>query len=158
MDFFKYTNKESTFAVETDGESIFSIKLIPTSTQVYSKNYPKIITELFLQLDEYFNRERQGFDINYTLIGTEFQLKVWNELLNIPYGKTISYSEMAKRIGKPKASRAVGGALNKNPIPIIVPCQRVIGKDGSLTGFGGGIELKNRMLKTEGIKQCYKTY
>lgn len=151
MKTYKYTNKENTFAVETNGKSIFSIKLKPKSTEVYSKDYPQIITNLFLQLDEYFDGKRKVFNIEYILKGTDFQLKVWNELLNIPYGETICYSELAKRIGKPKASRAVGGALNKNPIPVIVPCQRVIGKNNTLTGFGGGIELKKRLLKIENV-------
>lgn len=151
MKTYKYTNKENTFAVETNGKSIFSIKLKPKSTEVYSKDYPQIITKLFLQLDEYFYGKRKVFNIEYILKGTDFQLKVWNELLNIPYGETICYSELAKRIGKPKASRAVGGALNKNPIPVIVPCQRVIGKNNTLTGFGGGIELKKRLLKIENV-------
>ena len=146
---YKYINKENAFAVETDGKSIFVIKLLPNQSEVYSKEYPKIINKLFLQLDEFFEGKRTAFNIDFTLKGTEFQLKVWNELLNIPYGETISYSELAKRIGKPKASRAIGGALNKNPIPIVVPCHRVIGKNGSLTGFGGGIELKKRLLRVE---------
>ena len=149
MKIYKYTHKENVFSVETDGKSIFAIKLLPKRKENYSKEHPKIINNLFVQLDEFFEGKRNAFDINYTLKGTEFQLKVWNELLNIPYGKTISYSELAKRIGKPKASRAVGGALNKNPIPIVVPCHRVIGKNGSLTGFGGGIKLKKRLLKIE---------
>ena len=146
---YKYINKENAFAIETDGKSIFVITLLPNKTEKYSKDYPKIIKDLFLQLDEFFDRKRKSFDIDFTLKGTKFQLKVWNELLNIPYGETISYSELAKRIGNVKASRAVGGALNKNPIPIVIPCHRVIGKDGALTGFGGGIKLKKQLLKIE---------
>ena len=147
--FYKYSNNKNAFAVETDGKSIFSIKLIPCSSIKYSNDKPKNVIELFKQLDEYFSNKRTKFDIETILIGTEFQLDVWNALLTIPYGETISYSELAKRIGRPKAVRAVGGALNKNPIPIIFPCQRVIGKNGSLTGFGGGLSLKNQLLEIE---------
>ena len=147
--FYKYTNNENAFAVETDGKSIFSIKLRPSSDIKYSRDYIQIIEKLFKQLDEYFDKKRTEFDIDVVLKGTEFQLAVWNGLLTIPYGETITYSELAKRIGNPKAVRAVGGALNKNPIPIIYPCQRVIGKNGSLTGFGGGLDLKTRLLKIE---------
>ena len=83
--------------------------------------------------------------------GTPFQLKVWKELRRIPYGKTLSYGELAARIGNPAASRAVGAANGKNPISIIVPCHRVIGADGSLTGFGGGLPVKRQLLELEGV-------
>ena len=86
------------------------------------------------------------------LIGTEFQKKVWKTLASVPFGTTISYGELAARIGNPDAARAVGLANGKNPIPIIIPCHRVIGKDGSLTGFGGGIEVKKQLLELEGIR------
>ena len=83
------------------------------------------------------------------MLGTEFQKRVWKALLTIPYGETMSYGELAKKIGEPKAVRAVGAANGQNPIPIIVPCHRVIGSDGSLTGFGGGIENKKKLLELE---------
>lgn len=89
------------------------------------------------------------FNLELDLRGTEFQRKVWNELLNIPYGETRTYKEMAKEVGSPRGFRAVGGALNKNPIPIIVPCHRVIGSNGELTGFAGGVRLKRRLLELE---------
>jgi methylated-DNA-[protein]-cysteine S-methyltransferase len=101
------------------------------------------------QLAEYFAGDRQEFDLPINLNGTDFQRQVWRELQKIPYGKTAAYSEIAKRIGNPKACRAVGLANNKNPIPIIVPCHRIIGKDGSLTGFGGGLDLKKQLLNIE---------
>jgi len=109
--------------------------------------------DLFLeatgQLRAYFNGERTHFDLKLNMKGTDFQKKVWQQLVKIPYGETISYGELAKRIGNPKASRAVGMANGKNPISIIVPCHRVIGKNGSLTGFGGGIAVKEHLIEME---------
>ena len=101
------------------------------------------------QLTEYFRGKRRAFDIKLDLRGTEFQIEVWNALLDIPYGETISYGELAGRVGRPNASRAVGAANGKNPIPIIVPCHRVIGSDGTLTGFGGGLPTKKALLELE---------
>jgi len=101
------------------------------------------------QFREYFRGKRRAFEISLRLEGTDFQKSAWNELLKIPYGATISYGELAKRIGNPKAVRAVGLANGRNPIPIIVPCHRVIGANGQLTGFGGGIENKALLLKIE---------
>jgi methylated-DNA-[protein]-cysteine S-methyltransferase len=102
------------------------------------------------QLEEYFRGERREFDVPLVMHGTEFQKRAWHNLLEIPYGATRSYGEQARRIGNPSASRAVGLANGRNPIPIIVPCHRVIGADGSLTGFGGGIERKRWLLAHEG--------
>ncbi len=101
------------------------------------------------QLAEYFNGSRQQFDLKIAPKGTVFQESVWQELCRIPFGQTASYGEIAKRIGNPKACRAVGLANAKNPLPILVPCHRVIGKDGSLTGFGGGLEIKKQLLDLE---------
>jgi len=106
-------------------------------------------TDVMRQLNAYFAGELREFEIPLLLEGTEFQKRVWKALLAIPYGETISYGELAKKIGEPKAVRAVGAANGQNPIPIIVPCHRVIGSDGSLTGFGGGIENKKRLLELE---------
>ncbi len=106
--------------------------------------------EVIAQLNGYFAGELKEFDLQIGLKGTEFQVAVWEALRAIPYGETISYGELADRIGNPKAVRAVGGANGKNPIPVIVPCHRVIGSDGSLTGFGGGLPIKEALLKLEG--------
>lgn len=103
------------------------------------------------QLAEYFDRRRQTFELDLAPAGTEFQRAVWSELQRIAYGSTISYAELARRIGKPKAVRAVGAANGQNPIPIVVPCHRVIGADGSLTGFGGGLACKRTLLELEGL-------
>jgi len=101
------------------------------------------------QLDEYFNNKRHIFDLPLILHGTNFQVKVWKALQNIPYGETCSYSKIAAMIGNSRASRAVGMANNRNPIAIIIPCHRIIGSDGSLTGYGGGLELKQKLLNLE---------
>jgi methylated-DNA-[protein]-cysteine S-methyltransferase len=101
------------------------------------------------QLTEYFAGERKDFDLPLSLRGTEFQLLVLEELKTIPYGETTSYGDIAKRIGRPKAVRAVGAANGRNPIPIIVPCHRVIGSSGDLTGFGGGLDTKTALLRLE---------
>ena len=101
------------------------------------------------QLTEYFAGERHEFDLPLRLNGTEFQLLVLDELRRIPYGETTSYGDIAERIGRPKAVRAVGAANGRNPIPIVVPCHRVIGSGGALTGFGGGLDTKKALLQLE---------
>jgi methylated-DNA-[protein]-cysteine S-methyltransferase len=105
--------------------------------------------EAMKQLRAYFRGELKKFDLPLEMEGTKFQLSVWSELQKIPYGETASYREVAKRIGNEKSVRAVGLANGQNPIPIIVPCHRVIGSDGSLTGFGGGMENKRKLLELE---------
>ncbi len=101
------------------------------------------------QLEEYFAGERRQFDLPVRLTGTEFQVRVLEELQRIPYGETASYADVAERIGRPKAVRAVGAANGRNPLPILVPCHRVIGSHGELTGFGGGLETKAALLRLE---------
>lgn len=102
------------------------------------------------QLDEYFAAQRHAFDLPLAPRGTEFQLTVWMTLAGIGYGETISYAQLAQRVGKPTAMRAVGAANGRNPLPIVLPCHRVIGADGSLTGFGGGLPTKQFLLELEG--------
>lgn len=101
------------------------------------------------QIEEYFRRERKHFNIKLNLRGTAYQRKVWNELVKIPYGELCSYKQIAGNIGNEKAARAVGMANSKNPIPIIIPCHRVIGANGKLTGFGHGIAIKEKLIKLE---------
>lgn len=108
-----------------------------------------VIDRAIAELDQYFAGERQEFDIPLLFVGTDFQKIVWNELLKIPYGKTVSYGEMALRIGKPTAVRAVANANGANPMLIFVPCHRVIGSDHTLTGYGGGLEVKRFLLNLE---------
>jgi len=105
--------------------------------------------ETLRQLQQYFAGHRQEFDLRISPQGTPFQERVWQELCKIPYGETTSYGAIAEQIGNAKACRAVGMANSKNPIPIIIPCHRIIGKDGSLTGFGGGLTVKKQLLDLE---------
>ncbi|ASJ52181.1 [Fe-S]-binding protein [Brevibacillus formosus] len=102
-----------------------------------------------IQLEEYFAGKRKSFDVPTVLYGTPFQKAVWNELSNIPYGETRSYKDIALAIGAAKAVRAIGGANNRNPIPVIIPCHRVIGSNGSLVGYGGGLSIKEYLLSLE---------
>lgn len=106
--------------------------------------------ETFKQLNEYFAGSRKKFDLPVDIEGTEFQKKVWNEVKKIPYGKTKSYKSIAEKLGDVKAIRAVGKANGQNPVPIIIPCHRVIGSDGTLTGYAGGLEIKEKLLEIEG--------
>jgi methylated-DNA-[protein]-cysteine S-methyltransferase len=106
-----------------------------------------------VQLEQYFAGVRRDFDLPLSLAGTPFQREVWHALTEIPYGETVSYGELARRIGNPRGSRAVGRANNRNPVSIVVPCHRVIGADGSLTGYGGGLERKRWLLAHEGMPQ-----
>ena len=123
-----------------------SMRREPESDWIYSD---KPFSEASKQLTAYFAGERQSFDLPLKPNGTEFQLQVLDELQKIPYGTTASYGDIAKRIGRPKAVRAVGAANGRNPLPIIIPCHRVIGSSGSMTGFGGGIPTKEALLRLE---------
>lgn len=105
--------------------------------------------EAIAQLTAYFSGELEQFELALAPVGTAFQLAVWSKLREIPYGETTTYGELARRIGAPSASRAVGAANGRNPIPIVIPCHRVIGSDGSLTGYGGGLEIKRHLLALE---------
>ncbi len=108
-----------------------------------------LLKETARQLKAYFANRLKSFDLPLSPDGTEFQQKVWDELQRIPFGETISYGELARRIRKPTASRAVGAANGQNPIPIVIPCHRVIGSNGALTGFGGGLPIKEYLLRLE---------
>ena len=107
------------------------------------------VNNAITQLDEYFAGSRRNFDVPLDLHGTEFQVAAWNALSKIPYGHTASYGQQAALIGRPKAVRAIGGANGRNPVAIVLPCHRIVGADGSLTGFGGGIEVKKWLLDHE---------
>jgi methylated-DNA-[protein]-cysteine S-methyltransferase len=110
---------------------------------------PAAFAEPIRQLDEYFDGQRRAFEIEVSLDGTPFERAVWGELLKIPYGTTTSYGALAKAIGCPERVRDVGGAIGRTPVPIVVPCHRVVASDGALTGYGGGLERKRALLDLE---------
>lgn len=118
----------------------------------YEVRASEVITKAVTQLDEYFARERTTFDIPLLFIGTDFQKRVWSELLKIPYGTTLSYAGLSVGLNNPKAVRAVAGANGANPISIFVPCHRVIGSNHELTGYGGGLTAKKFLLELESVK------
>lgn len=116
----------------------------------------EIFDTAITQLDEYFRGERKSFDLKIEMTGTDFQKKVWNQLRQIPFGETVSYKQLAERIGKPRAIRAVGQANGRNPISILVPCHRVLGANGTLTGYAGGLHSKNYLIALEkGLDQTH---
>jgi len=133
-------------ALEIIGFPEGSMRRDPETHWIYNEKPFEAATT---QLDEYFAGQRTDFDLPLRLTGTDFQLAVLAELQKIPYGETASYRDVAERIGRPKAVRAVGAANGRNPIPIVVPCHRVIGAGGDLTGFGGGLDTKEALLRLE---------
>ena len=120
----------------------------PPDNAVWQENHP-LLQEAERQMKEYFSGKRKTFSLPLAPDGTQFQKAVWALLQQIPYGETISYGALAKRLDRPKAARAIGGACHRNPIVIVIPCHRVVGVNGHLTGFGGGIPLKKALLKLE---------
>jgi methylated-DNA-[protein]-cysteine S-methyltransferase len=108
-----------------------------------------VLTRAVEQLEEYFEGRRRVFELPLELVGTRFQREVWQSLASIPYGTTVSYGEQARRLGRPRAARAVGAANARNPISIVLPCHRVVGSDGRLTGYGGGLDVKRALLEHE---------
>lgn len=161
-----YTTLESPLgelllAGDGDGESLHGLYMQhgrrPVKVAAHWRRSATPFALLRSELDEYFGGERTAFDVALTLRGTPFERRVWSELRKIPYGETASYGEIAARIGQPGAARAVGLANARNPIAVIVPCHRVIGADGSLTGYGGGIARKRLLLDLEQRQLCLRT-
>ena len=138
--------------LESDGDVLIGIWLPTPGTKARGdgRDAPPVLKETVTQLEEYFARERTEFDIPMELDGTAFQKEVWVELSRIPYGETISYGELARRVGRPRGPRAVGQANGKNPVPIIVPCHRVLASNG-IGGYGGGLPMKRALLAVEGL-------
>jgi methylated-DNA-[protein]-cysteine S-methyltransferase len=148
-----YKTPIGTAKIVGDFNGIQSVSVLDDDIET-SKEIPICLQDCVLQLEEYFKGKRDSFNLTVNPKGTKFQIKVWKELLNIPFGKTKSYLEQSKALGDVKAIRAVASANGKNPIWIIIPCHRVIGSDGSLTGYAGGIWRKKWLLAHENpVKQ-----
>lgn len=144
--------------LESDGEALTRIRLPDEDYEVDRTiervRKPAMFKEAAAQLGAYFRGERTTFDLPLAPGGTPFQNDVWNELQKIPHGETISYGQLAERVGRPGSHRAVGAANGRNPLPIVIPCHRVIGSNGKLTGYAGGIEAKRTLLELEGALSC----
>lgn len=143
-----YTSPVGMLVIESENEKITVVNF--NKAAKLEESSAPIIEQCISQLDEYFYQGRKFFDLELDPLGSEFQRKVWNELQLIPYGKTISYEALAINVGDIKSIRAVGLANGQNPIAIIIPCHRVIGKNGDLVGYGGGLENKVWLLEHEG--------
>lgn len=145
---FIYDSPLGLLELHSDGEALTAAAF--ASGKKTPRGTPDaVLKNTIVQLEAYFAGKRTDFDIPLNPCGTAFQKQVWNALLKIPYGETCSYGDIAKLIRKPKASRAIGGANNKNPIPILIPCHRVIGANGQLVGYGGGLNKKKWLLDLE---------
>ena len=150
---FYYKSPIGILEIELKNDTIQRFRVVESCSKFSERT--GYFTEVANQLDEYFAGKRTNFELNISPKGTEFQKKVWAELLKIPYGKTKSYQEIAEAVGKPNAQRAVGSACNKNPILLIIPCHRVISKTGKLTGFACGVDRKEQLLKLE-TNRCFQ--
>ena len=156
---FSRRTYKAPFGVLTVVGSDLGIRFVMFSNDAHPKPLEKLhisdteihesVNNAVTQLEEYFSGSRHDFELSLDLQGTEFQVAAWNALAEIPYGRTASYGQQAASIGRPKAVRAIGGANGRNPVAIVLPCHRIVGADGSLTGFGGGIAVKKWLLDHE---------
>lgn len=147
MNYGYYESPIGKIKIEAEGESIIGVSFSMESSE-WDEN--EAVIQCKNQLQEYFEGKRKEFDLNIKFIkGTEFQISVWKALSNISYGEKVTYKSIAEKINNPKAVRAVGGANNKNPIAIIIPCHRVVGSNGKMVGYAGGIDKKEYLLKLE---------
>ncbi|MCL1932587.1 MAG: methylated-DNA--[protein]-cysteine S-methyltransferase [Candidatus Azobacteroides sp.] len=149
MNIHYYASPVGILEIKADDQAIAGLRLLKNPPDSRQTSSNPLIKETCVQLDEYFAGKRQTFDLPLSPQGTDFQQTVWKQLQEIPYGQTISYSQLAKAIRHPKACRAVGSANGKNPIAIIIPCHRVIASDGGLGGYAYGIDVKKRLLDLE---------
>lgn len=147
---YYYNSPVGTLEITYQNEALTSLNVIENTKDANTKT--PLTGKIKTQLDEYFSGKRKSFNIEINPQGTKFQKAVWEELLKIPYGETRSYSEIAERVGKHNAQRAVGSACNKNPILVLIPCHRVISKKGNLAGYACGLDIKRELLKIENIK------
>jgi methylated-DNA-[protein]-cysteine S-methyltransferase len=144
-----------TLTLVCDEEAILGLEFQVKEPEGAVRKRTPLIEQAVLQIEEYMEGKRVKFDLPLRPEGTKFQKQVWDALLSIPYGEVRSYKEIAEAIGNPKACRAVGMANNRNPISIIIPCHRVIGANGSLVGYGGGLPIKTKLLKLEDSKRTW---
>jgi len=145
-----YETKIGTIGIAEDGDGNITNLFFSREGHTIDLRETLILKNAFRELNEYLDGNRKTFDLVYSFEGTDFQKKVWAELQNIPYGMTIGYGKLAKQIGNPKAYRAVGSTVRKNPIPIFVPCHRVVSSDGDIGGYSRGISYKKKLLMIEG--------
>ena len=149
--FYKYLNSPvGWLKITTNSGSVLSISFTKTSGK-NSELQPEVLQNACIQLEEYFAGKRKVFDIPLAPLGTDFQKEVWKKVTEVPYGEKNSYGFIAEQIGSSKKARAVGLANAKNPIPIIIPCHRIVGNKGELTGYAGGLEIKRRLLLHEAV-------
>jgi len=146
--------KLGTFVLHGNEQGITGISLpgtcpLPKKPATASPRHSAILDDAARQITEFVNGERTTFDLPLSVTGTQFQMRVWNIIQTIPFGHTLSYGEIGHRLGNKKMARAVGGAANANPVPLIIPCHRVIGANGRLTGFAGGLKMKKCLLTLE---------
>jgi len=151
--YYTYDTVFGRITIESNGKAVTCIKTESHADQKGQKNTDPITEKAARQLEEYFIGKRTHFDVPLDPNGTDFRRSVWQALCQIPYGETKSYKQIAQAINNPNACRAVGLANNKNPIWIMIPCHRVIGTNGALTGYGGGLEMKQRLLELEQRKK-----
>jgi methylated-DNA-[protein]-cysteine S-methyltransferase len=150
VDLLRYPSPAGPIVLIGEGETLVGLTLPGQALPDLTERGTPVLWEARRQLDAYFTGRLRVFDLPLRLEGTPFRLRVWEQLRQIPYGQVISYGELARRVGKPTAARAVGGANHHNPIPIIIPCHRVVAADG-LGGYGGGTPLKRTLLALEGV-------
>ena len=146
--YFSYPTIVGTISIVEDAGNIVRITLSGEMQSALKEETP-LIKKMAAQLAEYFEGKRKTFDLPLNPEGTDFQRSIWNELVKVPYGQTRSYKDIAVAAGNPKAARAVGMANNRNPLMIVVPCHRIVGANGSLTGYAGGLDVKERLLELE---------
>lgn len=152
MIYTEYSFVFGTVEMEYEDDVLYRLRCVPESKEITPEmvgTHSEFSDVVYRQAEEFMAGKRKAFEIAYKIEGTEFQKKVWAALLNIPYGETRTYKQIAQVIGCPSASRAVGMANNKNPLMLVIPCHRVIGSNGSLVGYAGGLEMKKALLATE---------
>ncbi|MDR2781664.1 MAG: methylated-DNA--[protein]-cysteine S-methyltransferase [Holosporaceae bacterium] len=153
MDYFCYRTILGEITILTDKISVMGLSFGSCFLNARSVESP-LIQKAFVQLRKYLDGSRQIFDLDFAIDGSVFQTSVWNQLMKIPYGKTKTYKEIAVAVNNPRSCIAVGRACAKNPIAIFIPCHRVIGFDGNLTGYAGGLNIKKKLLEIENNSKC----